>query len=119
MSTSLSNKHAEPMVIRKYTRPFGFPCYVALITGDDLNDLDEVVNKYNEQWPEQKRGLQDLRNYFGGMTEMLVEHYPRAEGIAVCSFADKAVISSLWGDFMVHGQCRLEYFSLLNMTTQV
>ena len=119
MSTSLSNKHAEPMVIRKYTRPFGFPCYVALITGDDLNDLDEVVNKYNEQWPEQKRGIQDLRNYFGGMTEMLVEHYKRAEGISVVAFADKAVISSLWGDCMVHLAVKNELFMLLNMTTLV
>ena len=117
--TSLADKHSEPLVIRKYMRPYGFPVYIALICGNDLSDLDEIHQQYAEQWENVDRGIQSLRNYFGNLTKVFVDRYEKVEGAAVVAFADKMVISSLWGDFMVHEQCRLELFSLLNMTTQV
>lgn len=118
--TSLRDKHSEPLIIRKYVRPFGFPVFVAMICGNDLSALDDSVNTYvREYWTKETRSIQQLRNFFGNLTEYLVEEYDKTEGCAVVAFADKLVVSSLWGDFMTHHQCRLELFSLLNMTTDV
>ena len=156
MSTSLSNKHAEPLIIRKYQHPYGFPVFVALICGSDLTEIDRTHDVYAEvYWGQaQKIGTpQALRNYFGNMSGWFVKVFSgpgeigtvedawtdseeldafrqsiqgrmatkqkKVEACAVVAFADKGVISSLWGDFMTHEQCRLELFQLLNMTTQV
>jgi len=119
-ATSLSDKHSEPLIIRKYQYPFGFPVFVALICGEDLSDLDDLVDNLTEQWNKAPRGIQNLRNFFGNMANKILQHYGKStEGVAVIAFADKCVIASLWGDFMTHHQCRLELYSLLNMTTQV
>lgn len=118
-ATSLADKHYEPMIVRKYIRPFGFPVFVALICGDDLSDLDDMVTVYSSDWDKVNKDIQSLRNYFGKLTDELRKKYSKIEGAAVVAFADKLVISSLWGDFMTHHQCRLELFSLLNMTTDV
>ena len=117
--TSLSNKHSEPLIIRRYMGPYGFPVYVALICGDDLSSLDRFHEEYSGAWAKTPRGIQDLRNYFGNMNQFFLDHYNKVEGVAVIAFADKIVISSLWGDFMCHGQVRLELYELLNMTTNV
>lgn len=120
-STSLTNKHSEPLIIRKYQYPYGFPVYVALICGSDLSNLDELHGEYVKQyWTSEKKSIQNLRNYFGNMNKYFLDKYKeKIEGVAVIAFADKLVISSLWGDFMTHLQCRLELYSLLNMTTNV
>ena len=117
--TSLSNKHCEPAVIRKFVRPYGFPVYVALICGDDLSDLDALVDKMSEQWETCPRGIQDLRNFFGNMTNELVKHYPKMEGCAVLAFSDKSVISSLWGDYMTFLACKQELLLTILMTSFV
>lgn len=118
--TSLRDKHYEPLIIRKYQGPYGFPVFIALICGDDLNKLDQKHETFARVWEEmENKSIQNLRNYFGEMTDFIRKSFKGVEGIAVVAFADKLVISSLWGDFMTHHQCRLELFSLLNMTTDV
>ena len=119
LASSLADKNAEPLIIRKYMKPFGFPVYVALICGGNLNDLDEFFIKMTLDWSDRDKSIQSLRNYFAGLSNLILDHYKKVEGVAVIAFADKMVISSLWGDFMCHEQCRLELFTLLNMTTQV
>jgi len=119
-TTSLTGKNYEPLVIRKYMRPYGFPVYVALICGNNLDGLDKLHDKFaKDMWEKSNKGIQGLRNYFGGFSQLLIDNYEKAEGVAVIAFADKMVVSSLWGDFMVHQQCRIELFSLINTTTNV
>lgn len=115
--TKLVDKHHSPLVIRKYTR-WGFPIFIAVITDDDLSDLDSFVHDYmednkSENWVE---NLQALRNFAGDLTQELVAHYEHAEGVAVVFYVDKAFISSLYGDFMNHLSCKQElqmYLSIM------
>lgn len=115
--TRVSGKHYSPLTIRKYTRP-GYPLFVALITDDSLEDLDVFITT-NFKLEDLGKNIEEIRQQIGTITNDLVEHYKKAEGVAVIAFADKLVISSLWGDFMVHAMCRQELYFLLNMTTGV
>lgn len=119
LSVRLMDKHHSPMVIRKITK-YGFPLYVGIITDDTLSDLDEaILGPLKKSEIGATRDLQILRDIVGGLSEHLLAHYPRTEGLAVILYADKAFISSLFGDFMTHHSCRTELFSLLNMSTGV
>lgn len=118
--TKLVDKHYSPLVIRKYTH-YGFPIYIALITDNDLTDLDDVIIDYMEK--RKKEGwvnnIQTLRNLAGNLTEYLNDYYDRAEGVGVIFYVDKMFVSSLHGDFMNHTSCRIELYSLLTMSTGV
>jgi len=112
--TKLVKKEYSPLTIRKYCY-FGFPCFVALITDDNLEYLDRSVVEYFSNFKDESlNNIQLLRNLVGGLTERLREIYPKVEGIAVIIFPDKAAISSLWGDFMNHLHCRMELYMLIN-----
>ncbi len=118
--TKLVDKHASPLVLRKYTH-YGFPIYVSLITDDDLTDLDATVVSFmdgvlEEGWV---NNIQTLRNLAGALSSHLNNCYPHTEGVAVVLYVDKCCISSLYGDFMNHAMCRFELYSLLNLSTQV
>jgi hypothetical protein len=118
--TKLVDKHYSPLVIRKYTH-WGFPIYIGLIADDDLSDLDNKVlefmkNNKRDGWV---NNVQKLRNLAGAFTEYLNEYYVRAEGVAVVFYVDKMFVSSLHGDFMNHTSCRIEFYSLLTMSTGV
>lgn len=118
--TRLTEKAYSPLVIRKITK-FGFPIYVALITDDDLNPLDAVVVdfiKLNiDLWKSDR--IQDKRQLAGALCDALTVAFPATEGVAVILYIDKTCISSLFGDFMNHGMCRSELYSLLVMGTAV
>lgn len=117
--TKLVDKHYSPMIIRKYTH-WGFPIYVALITDDDLANLDEkVVDFLNHNFEDWSNDIQALRNLAGRMTEYLNDNYKKTEGVAVIFYVDKMFVSSLMGDFMNHTACRIELYGLLNMSTGV
>ena len=117
--TKLVDKQYSPLVIRKYTH-WGFPIYVGLITDNDLTDLDDVVTEYIknniEQWV---NNVQKLRNFAGALCDHLNTVYEKTEGVAVVFYVDKCFISSLYGDFMNHTSCRIEFYGLLNMSTGV
>jgi len=116
--TKLVGKEMSPLVIRRYSVRGGSPCFVALITDDNLDNLDDVVLSYIEQNPLPET-LQGLRNWAGLLTKHLCDKFPKTEGCAVILYADKAVISSLSGDFMHHTPCRLELYSLLCFMTNI
>lgn len=116
--TSLSNKHFSPLLLRKYTH-WGPVIYVAVITDDDVSNLDSIVLRFMDGKNLSNLGLQGLRNLAGGLTDELVNSYGRSEGVAVVIAADKAIVSSLHGDFMTHAMCRQELYSLLNLSTGV
>ena len=126
VSTNLVDKHSSPLIIRKTTR-LGFPLFIGLITDADLTDLDKVIQDGIDEAKEAgliTEGIQKLRNFVGFLSEYIRTYYDNKErgcieGIAVVYYADKMAISSLFGDFMNHGQCRLEFYSLLNFMTQV
>jgi len=105
--TRLSNKEFSPLVIRRYSEPFLF--FVALITDDDLDNLDDLVIRFvkKNDLPE---SIQEFRNFAGKLSKFLLLSYPKTEGVAIVIYADKMTISSLSGDFMNHEQCRLELF---------
>lgn len=117
--TSLSGKEFEPMVIRRVSMPFLH--WVAIISGDNLDPLDSIIKLFWKK--EYIRGkvysIQDIRNLAGLLQDYIIEAFPKLEGCAVIFSADKMIVSSLAGDFMVHEQCRLELFQLLNLSTQM
>ncbi len=118
--TKLIDKEYSPLVIRKFTH-WGFPIYVGMITDDDLSSLDEVVVKFmkdnvKENWV---NNIQKLRNFAGAMTAHLNDTYEKSEGVAVVFYVDKMFVSSLFGDFMNHGVCRGEFYSLLNLSAHI
>lgn len=118
--TRLVGKHYSPLVIRKYTR-WGWPIYVALITDDDLSDLDSFVWDFMEENKDEGwvNNIQKVRNLAGAMVEALTEHYGKVEGVGVILYLDKTFISSLYGDFMIHNACRVELYGLLTMSIGV
>lgn len=122
--TQLLEKNMAPMIIRKY-QGYGWPLFVALICDQDLSDLDDVVMGYLKQCdPKQMNNIQDLRNFCGNLSDGIVNFYNQykfgcVEGVGVIAYWDKCLCSSLYGDHMTHGQCRVELFTLLNMMTNM
>jgi hypothetical protein len=122
--TRLLNKNQSPMVIRKY-QGYGWPLFVAIICDLDLSDLDKVVTGFVQECSEaQLDNIQMLRDWCGTLSERIIDHYNEekygsVEGIGIVAYWDKCLCSSLWGDHMTHGQCRLELFTLLNMMTNM
>jgi len=118
--TRLTEKAYSPLVIRKYTK-FGFPIFVGIITDDNLDTLDIVVVLFllerTDLW--KSDSLQDKRDLAGMLSEELTKRFQSTEGVAVTFYIDKAVISSLFGDFMNHAQCKYEYYTLLHMSTNI
>jgi hypothetical protein len=121
-NTRILNKNYSPLLVRKY-QAFGWPLFVGIIVDVSLSDLDKVVNtllKEAEEYGLVKNDLQAFRDLCGYLNEGIVRHYNKVkencvEGVAVYAMMDKSHCSSLWGDFMVHGMCRQEFYSILNI----
>jgi len=120
--TQLNEKNKSPLTIRKYTK-WGSPIYVGIISDDDLSDLDLVVcnfmNDPDNQGRWRSNNIQKIRNLTGDLSEILVKAFPRTEGLGVLIYADKMFVSSLFGDFMNHLQCKLEFYSMLQMSAHI
>ena len=120
--TKLMEKNFSPMTIRKYTK-WGFPMFIGIITDNDIHDIDEVVVNFMETPKNLERwkndNLQDKRNLCGELSDTIVSYYGKTEGLAVTFSIDKSFISSLFGDFMNHFQCKFEYYTMLNMSTNI
>jgi len=120
-STRLLDKNWSPLVVRKYQME-GWPMFVGMICDANLNDLDKVVHKAFKRAKEAgfvDGSIQGTRNTCGLISDTLVEHYNRikegcVEGVAVVWYVDKCLISSAYGDFMVHLSCKLELFQIIN-----
>lgn len=118
VNTSLSGKEYEPLVMRRVSMPFLH--WVTIISGDNLDELDNVIVNFWKTYDKHKRySIQEMRNLVGELQDKVLDAFPKTEGCAVIFSADKMLISSLSGDFMVHAQCRLELFQLLNLSTQL
>lgn len=121
-NTRLLDKNWSPLFVRKY-QVKGWPLYIAMICDLNVDDIDQVVNKAMKDF-QLVEGIQSLRNLCGFLSDRLYQHYDEiktgaVEGIAVLLYADKCFISSLYGDFMTHGNCKLELFSIVNTMTQI
>ena len=114
--TKLVGKEYSPLIIRRYSMPVLH--FVALITDDNLDSLDDVVNGFFKKNPI-PNSIQGVRNSAGQLSEVLAKKYPKTEGVAVIIQADKCTISSLAGDFMNATPCRIELYSLLQFATNV
>lgn len=118
LSNRLEGKEYSPLVLRRYSTPFLH--WVAVICDSDLSRLDEVVTG---EWARfampDAPSIQDMRNLCGSLCERVSRSFANIEGVAVILSADKMLVSSLYGDFMVHAQCRLELYSLLYLSTNV
>jgi len=123
-NTNLISKHYSPMFIRKFnlSQLNHWPMYVSMICDEDVSDIDQVVNAALNAY--EKAGLignnlQSMRNLTGIISETLAKHYNSkkencVEGIAIALACDKAMIMNLSGDYMNHGMCRSEFYSVLN-----
>jgi hypothetical protein len=104
---------------------FGWPLFVSLICDISLNDLDEVVNEYVDEFGgEPSENIQDMRDFAGGLSDEIVNHYNEqkkhcVEGCAVIMYVDKLFISSCYGDLMTHTKCAIELYSILNMMPHI
>jgi hypothetical protein len=114
--TQVIGKEFSPLIIRRYSVPELM--FVSIITDDNLDNLDNVVRKFQKKFP-MENSIQSIRNHAGGLTDYLYKQYKKVEGVAVIVQADKMTVSSLKGDFMNHMSCRLELYELLNFATQV
>ena len=114
--TRLSGKEYSPMILRRYSMPFLH--WVGIISDDNLNELDDIVLGFWDEKPAIET-IQDMRQVAGVLSELITAKFRKIEGCAVVLSADKMLVASLAGDFMVHEQCRIELYSLLNLSTQV
>lgn len=118
LANRLQGKQFSPLILRRYSTPFLH--WVAVICDDNLDNLDEIV-----RWIWQSEGLdtypsiQQVRNLCGLLCERIANSFAHIEGVAVVFSADKLLVSSLYGDFMVHEQCRIELYALLQLSTNV
>jgi hypothetical protein len=127
LNTNLISKQYSPMIIRKYNIASGWPVYIGIICDYSLSDLDELINKRTEEAKQLgylSNDIQKIRNFAGFLTDSIQEHYNAlkvncVEGVAVFIYVDKCAVSSLYGDFMNHGQCRAEFYSILNMLPHI
>lgn len=120
-ATALMTKEHEPLIIRKYTQ-YGFPLYIAMICGANLDNLDDVVLDFVDKNKAMlmSNSIQQKRNLCGLLTEHICKTYGRkAEGVAVLWYMDKMWVSSLFGDFMNHAPCKIELFTLLSIMPHV
>lgn len=122
-NTRLLNKHFSPAIIRKYNT-LGFPLYIHMICDQDLSDLDQIVNEFINQVKLDDSSIQEFRNFAGSLSEFIIKHYNEkkagcVESVAVIFYADKMMISSLFGDVMNHAQCRNELYQSIMIMTQI
>ena len=121
VNTKLLKKNYSPMIIRKYNRLCTWPLYIGIICDADLSDLDEVVSSFPFEGEE---NIQYIRNYVGELSDTIIKHYngiktDSVEGVAIFAYVDKMAVSSLSGDFMNHGMCRQEFYSILGMMPHI
>ncbi len=131
VNTNLTMKHFSPLLIRKYNIVKGWPMYVGIICDCSLSDLDDVINKAMETFKmsgfmdgEKANDLQTMRNLTGVISEAIQNHYNAVklhsvEGIGILLYVDKCAIANMYGDMMNHGQCRAEFYSILNMLPHI
>lgn len=125
-ATRLLDKNFSPLLIRKYQMS-GWPLYIGIICDANLNDLDKVIYKIDEQAKNLgflNGNIQDLRNYCGYMNNEIVNHYNKiktgvCEGVICCFYQDKTFCSSAYGDFMTHNKCAMEFYSILQMLPHI
>ena len=126
VNTRLLEKNHSPLIVRKY-QVFGWPLYISIIYDGDLSDLDEVINlsiKTAEESGLKKNNIQAQRNFCGYLSDFIIAHYNEVkdnsvEGVAVLAYWDKCFCSSLWGDFMTHGNCKQELFLIINLLAHI
>lgn len=122
-NTRLLNKHFSPAIIRKYNT-LGFPLYIHIICDQDLSDLDQLVNEFIEQVKLDDNNIQEFRDFAGSLSQTIIQHYNEkkpgcVESVGVIFYADKMMVSSLFGDVMNHAQCRNELYQSLMIMTQI
>lgn len=111
VGTSLSGKEWEPLIVRRYSTPVLH--WVAMIVGDNVDTLDEIVKKFWDGKPACST-IQDWRNIAGELNDIISKEYNKVEAAGVVVAADKMLVSSLYGDFMNHLGCRMELYALIN-----
>ena len=127
VNTNLTMKHFSPLLIRKYNIVNGWPMYIGIICDCSLSDLDNVVNKAMEMCDldgDKGNDIQTMRNVTGIVSETIQKHYNAikrnsVEGIGILLYVDKCAIANMYGDMMNHGQCRSEFYSILNMLPHI
>lgn len=125
VNTNLVAKEYSPMIVRKYNIINGWPVYVGVICDYSLTDLDKVVNDAVDAFESKNlNDLQEARNLAGYISESIKNYYNAkkkncVEGIGIGMYVDKCFISSLYGDFMNHLSCRLEFYQILNILPHI
>lgn len=115
LKNTLGDKHFEPLVVRRCIhKKNGVLYFVALICGDNLDKLDELLLEYETTYELSPESLQSQRNWVGNLSEKIINAFDKVEGCAVILYTDKVAISSLWGDFMSHMGCRNELYQIIN-----
>jgi hypothetical protein len=122
VATRLLDKNYSPLIVRKYQFK-GWPLFLGIICDVSLSDLDnvfyDIVKKCDDAKMFEDNDLQKLRNFTGILSDGVINHYNEVkrgsvEGVGIFWYVDKCAISSLYGDLMTHGQCRSEFYFIIN-----
>ena len=118
--TRLTYKNFSPMIVRKY-HIFGMPTYIGIICDTNLDDLDNLITEENFNLED---SIQSIRDLSAIISERIVKYYNNKkasslEAVGVLIYADKMMVSSLWGDFMHHQMCREEFYSIVRIMTML
>jgi hypothetical protein len=125
LNTNLISKDYSPMIVRKYNIVNGWPVYVGIICDWSLSNLDSVVNEAVDAFEGRNlNDIQEVRNLAGYLSDYIKNHYNTkkkncVEGIGIAMYVDKCFISSLYGDFMNHLSCRMEFYQILNILPHI
>jgi len=97
---------------------------MSLICDENLDDLDKVVSDYIINCALDEKSIQNLRNFAGALSSHIIKYYNDkkigcVESCGVIFYADKMLISSLFGDVMNFKACRDELYQGIYLMTQM
>jgi len=117
LGQKLIGKEYSPLILRRYSVPILH--WIAIICDSDLSRLDSMALEFWKTEGLEISSIQAARNLAGRLQKNVIDGFEKIEGVAVILSCDKMIVSSLYGDFMNHLQCRLELYSLLNLSTNI
>ena len=123
-NTNLVSKHYSPLIVVRvdynYLHSKDLTFIVGVIADPSTSRLEDVIKtavKTCEEHDIRILSGQTLRDISGVISETIVTYYNNikansVEGVAVLAECDKIVVSSLYGDFMNHLSCKIEFYSI-------
>ena len=122
-NTNLISKHYSPLIVIRvdytYLNDKNLTFVIGVIADPNINGLEPVVRTAIKTCEEQGMLISDqsLRDMSGVVSETIVSYYNKikansVEGVAILLECNKTIVSSLYGDFMNHLSCKIEFYDI-------